>query len=124
MEIQSFFFAKQTGNGSVQRDHKPSFVHEKKGGFFVVGIRSRVFSRGSGGGRRPPPDFGGKFVPPRGGTNFDLGKKDMGGGWGSPAQTPIWDTTYVTCTRKKKGGQGVERVLSPSWHHCEEDIAR
>ena len=61
----------------------------------------RVFSRGSGGGRRPPPDFGEKRVPPRGGTHFDLGKKDVGGGWGSPAQTPIWDTTYVTRTRKK-----------------------
>ena len=76
---------------------------------------NRVFSRGRGGGRRPPPDFGGKRVPPRGGTHFDLGKKGYGGWLGSPAQTPIWDTTYVTRTRKKGGGQEVERARSASY---------
>ena len=66
----------------------------------------RVFSRGSGGGDAVPPQIlGGNASPPGGGRILTWEKKDMGGGWGSPAHTPIWDTTYVTRTRKKRGGR-------------------
>ena len=71
-----------------------------------IEIYCRVFSRGGRGGDGVPPQIlGGKASPPRGGTHFDLGKKGYGGWLGSPAQTPIWDTTYVTRTRKKRGGR-------------------
>ena len=91
------------------------FVVQSINAVFPVQKYTGFFLGGDGGGRRPPPDFGGKRVPPRGGTHFDLGKKGYG------------DTTYVTRTRKKReaGSRArAKRVLSPSWHHCEEDIAR
>ena len=75
----------------------------------------RVFSRGSGGGRRPPPDFGGKRVPPRGGTHFDLGKKGYGGWLGVTRTYPHLGHHVRNPHQKKKGRQGVERARSASY---------
>ena len=67
------------------------------------GKGDRVFSRGSGGGRRPPPDFGGKRVPPRGGTHFDLGKKGYGGWLGVTRTYPHLGHHVRNPHQKKKG---------------------
>ena len=65
-------------------------MHQPREGCKIVFFLSdcRVFSRGSGGGRRPPPDFGGKFVPPRGGDEFLTGKKGYGGWLGVTRTDP------------------------------------
>ena len=81
----------------------------------TVHMGTRVFSRGSGGGRRPPPDFGGKRVPPRGGTHFDLGKKGYGGWLGVTRTYPHLGHHVRNPHQKKKGRQGVERARSASY---------
>ena len=73
--------------------------------YSVDDSRSGFFLGGAGGDAVPPQILGGNASPPGGGRILTWEKKDMGGGWGSPAHTPIWDTTYVTRTRKKRGGR-------------------
>ena len=77
------------------------FLRSKKGKMTPPGF----FLGGAGGDAVPPQILGGNASPPGGGRILTWEKKDMGGGWGSPAHTPIWDTTYVTRTRKKRGGR-------------------